>query len=39
MQELKSGLLTNKYTRVFHEDEADMKFNAPHHCEIVDRIF
>ena len=32
--ELKSGLLTNKYTRVFHEDEADMKFNAPHHFKV-----
>ena len=31
MQELKSGLLTNKYTRVLHENEADIKFNAPHH--------
>lgn len=36
MQELKSGLLTTKHSRIFHEDEADMKFNAPHHFIIVD---
>jgi len=35
MKELKSGLLTTKHTRVFHEDEADMKFNAPHHFKVV----
>jgi hypothetical protein len=33
MVELKSGLLTNKYTRVFHEK--DFKFNAPHHFVVV----
>ena len=33
MQELKSGSLTNKYTRVFHEDEADM----PNHPDIASR--
>ena len=33
MKELKSGLLTNKYTRVFHEK--DYKFNAPHHFKVV----
>lgn len=37
MQELKSGLLTNKYTRVFHEEKADMKFNAPHHFLVYSR--
>jgi hypothetical protein len=36
MQELKSGLLTNKYTRIFHEDESDIKFNAPHHFKVYD---
>lgn len=36
MTELKSGLLTNKYTRVFHEDEVNMKFNAPHHFIVVE---
>lgn len=29
MKELKHDLLTNKYTRIFHEDKP--KFNAPHH--------
>jgi len=28
------GLITSKYTVVWHED--DFKFNAPHHFEIVD---
>ena len=36
MKELKSGLLTSKNTRVFHEDESVMKFNAPHHFIVVD---
>ena len=31
MKELKRDLLTNKYTRVFCEDESEQKFNAPHH--------
>lgn len=31
MVKLVLDLLTSKYTEVFHEDEADMKFNAPHH--------
>jgi hypothetical protein len=35
MKELKSGLLTAKYTRVFHEDEAVMKYNAPHHFHVL----
>lgn len=34
MKELKMGLLTTKYTRVFHEDEGRMKFNAPHHFTV-----
>lgn len=34
MIELKSGLLTNEHTRVFHEDEADMEYNAPHHFTV-----
>jgi len=33
VKELKSGLLTNNYTRVFHEDE--IKFNAPHHFKVI----
>lgn len=32
MKEVKHALLTNKYTRVFHEDEPN--FNAPHHFEV-----
>lgn len=36
MQELKSGLLTNKYTRVFHENSDMIKFNAPHHFLVAD---
>lgn len=35
MKELKSGLLTNKYTRVFHEDIEEMKYNAPHHFQVT----
>jgi len=35
MKELKSGLLTNKYTRVFHEEEEQMQFNAPHHFQVI----
>lgn len=31
MREIKRDLLTNKYTRVFCEDEKEQKFNAPHH--------
>jgi len=34
--ELKSGLLTNKYTRVFFEDKKDMKYNAPHHFVVIE---
>lgn len=33
-KELKHDLLTNKYTRVFHEE--DFKFNAPHHFQVTD---
>lgn len=29
--ELKGDLLTNKYTRIFHEDKDSWKYNAPHH--------
>lgn len=32
MKELQYGLLSTKYTRVFHEEE--VKFNAPHHFEV-----
>lgn len=33
MKEVKNDLLTNKYTRVFHEDETS--FNAPHHFKVI----
>jgi len=36
MQEIKSALLTNKYTRVFHEK--DFNFNAPHHFKVFEVI-
>jgi len=35
MKELKHDLLTAKYTRVLHENEADMKYNAPHNFEVT----
>lgn len=35
MQELKHDLLTTKYTKVFHEEPEEMKYNAPHHFEVV----
>lgn len=31
MKKLKHDLLTEKYTVVWHEDQEQMKFNAPHH--------
>ncbi len=34
MQELKSDLLRTKYTRVFHEPDSQMKYNAPHHFKV-----
>ena len=34
MQELRMGLLTTKYTRVFHEEQKDWQHNAPHHFEV-----
>lgn len=30
MKELIHPLLTNKYTRVFHEEREEMEYNAPH---------
>jgi hypothetical protein len=35
VKELVSPLLTNKYTRVLHENESDMKYNAPHHFMVI----
>ena len=34
MKELKHDLLTNKYTRVFHENDSLIEFNAPHHFKV-----
>lgn len=31
MKKVKHDLLTNKYTEVWHENEDEMEFNAPHH--------
>lgn len=36
MKKLEHELLTNKYTDVWHEDESEMKFNAPHHFCVVE---
>lgn len=33
-KELTNDLLTTKYTKVYHEDEDKMRFNAPHHFEV-----
>lgn len=35
MKELKHDLLTSKYTKVYHEEPEKMKFNAPHHFNVV----
>lgn len=35
MEQLKHDLLTNKYTTVYHEDEEQMQFNAPHHFYVI----
>lgn len=34
MKKLEHDLLTTKYTEVYHENEEDMKFNAPHHFSV-----
>ena len=34
MKKLTSDLITNKYTVVYHEDEDQIKFNAPHHFNV-----
>jgi hypothetical protein len=34
MKKLTSDLITNKYTEVWHEEERDMKYNAPHHFQV-----
>ncbi|AYJ75222.1 hypothetical protein BSP36_135 [Bacillus phage BSP36] len=35
MEELKHELLSNEHTQVFHEEEDEMEFNAPHHFVVV----
>ena len=35
MKKLEHDLLTSKYTEVYHEDEGDERFNAPHHFFVV----
>lgn len=35
MKRIEHDLSTGKYTRVYHEDEADMEYGAPHHFEVV----
>ena len=35
MKELKRDLLTNKYTKVYHEEENEMKYGAPHHFVVT----
>lgn len=34
MKEVKHDLLTSKYTRVLHEREEEIVFNAPHHFKV-----
>ena len=36
MKELKRDLLTNKYTKVFYEEESEQHYNAPHHFIVKD---
>lgn len=33
---LKNGLITQKYICIEHEDEDEVKFNAPHHFKVYD---
>lgn len=35
MKELKRDLLTNKYTKIYHEDESEIKYGAPHHFVVT----
>lgn len=34
MKKLKHDLLTSKYTEVFHEEENEMQYNAPHRFSV-----
>jgi len=35
MERIKGDLFTTKYTEVFHEDESQIKYNAPHHFKVL----
>ena len=35
MKDVKHDLLTNKYTKVMHEDPMNMKYGAPHHFVVA----
>ena len=35
MKKLEHDLLTNKYTEVWHEEQDQMKYNAPHNFAVV----
>jgi hypothetical protein len=37
MRELNRDLLTTKYTKVYCEDAAEQKYNAPHHFTVTDK--
>ncbi len=34
MKKVECDLLTNKYTEVWHEEERELEFNAPHHFQV-----
>lgn len=34
MKKLEHDLLTDKYTEVWHEEEREIQFNAPHHFQV-----
>ncbi len=35
MKKLEHDLLTSKYTEVWHENDEEMKYNAPHHFKVL----
>jgi hypothetical protein len=35
MKKLTHDLLTTKYTEVYHENDEEMKYNAPHHFKVL----
>jgi hypothetical protein len=38
MKKLTSDLITNKYTKVYHENAEDMQYNAPHNFEVYHHL-